>query len=240
MRPIDRRHLATTVLIHRLEAGQSRMKALHMVTIVAAFTSLLCGASLWTVPAGIVAGLALAQYRSAMVQRMATEEPVEDEEEPLEKLDLHELFTVIALAVPAVMIFVSPSVGACSFALALWSRRSIEDDEVLAIRLRATLPSRLEPIALGVVAGGTIAPIMRERGAAVDPPRPIPAPASGRCAACGVLDGPPAWVACPACDAHHHADCWDFADGCAIYGCGRRTEAPALPPGSILGPPKKS
>lgn len=236
MRPLDRRHLATVVLVNRLEAGQERLKILHLVSAVAALASLLWGASLWTVPVGLAAGMALSWYRQGLIQALVDHEPAPGEEEPLERLDLHELFTVIALAVPAVMIFVSPSVGACSFALSLWARSSVDGDEVLKIKLRASLPSRLEPLALGVVAGGTIAPIRRERSADAAPARPIPPPTSGRCAACGSHEGPETWVACPACDAHHHSDCWEFADGCSIYGCG---QAPATPRIASSDPPKK-
>ena len=41
-------------------------------------------------------------------------------------------------------------------------------------------------------------------------------------------------VSCPRCETGHHADCWTFGGGCAIYGCEKvsRRSAPAkdLPP----------
>jgi len=38
------------------------------------------------------------------------------------------------------------------------------------------------------------------------------------CPVCGEgLPGAP--VACPRCETPHHAECWEFAEGCAIYGC---------------------
>ena len=41
-----------------------------------------------------------------------------------------------------------------------------------------------------------------------------------RCALCGCADGPPRWLSCPTCETAHHAECWEFQGGCAVYGCG--------------------
>jgi hypothetical protein len=37
--------------------------------------------------------------------------------------------------------------------------------------------------------------------------------------------------ACPRCETPHHADCWEFAGGCAVYGCQveHSPDAPSLP-----------
>ena len=40
------------------------------------------------------------------------------------------------------------------------------------------------------------------------------------CQVCGdVLDGATPETRCPACETPHHSDCWNFAEGCAVYGC---------------------
>lgn len=45
------------------------------------------------------------------------------------------------------------------------------------------------------------------------------APAAA-CQVCGDgLDGSAPETRCPACDTPHHLDCWNFAEGCAVYGC---------------------
>lgn len=41
---------------------------------------------------------------------------------------------------------------------------------------------------------------------------------TGHCPVCGVHIGAEL-VACPRCETQHHPDCWEFAGGCAIYGC---------------------
>lgn len=62
-------------------------------------------------------------------------------------------------------------------------------------------------------------------GAPPAPAGPAPDPvwialAQGlRCAVCSTGDGPQDWVACPSCETSHHTDCWEFQDGCAVYGC---------------------
>lgn len=38
------------------------------------------------------------------------------------------------------------------------------------------------------------------------------------CRVCGARLSPPV-VACPRCEAPHHADCWDYNGGCSTYGC---------------------
>lgn len=35
-------------------------------------------------------------------------------------------------------------------------------------------------------------------------------------------------ILCPRCDTPHHPDCWEYNEGCAIYGCS--TSAAILPP----------
>lgn len=40
----------------------------------------------------------------------------------------------------------------------------------------------------------------------------------GHCGVCAGDLSPPI-LACPACGAQHHQECWEYADGCAIYGC---------------------
>lgn len=74
-------------------------------------------------------------------------------------------------------------------------------------------PSPVRPIPLD---RGAVAVLPR---AGVRSVRPIARLAGGRCAACGSTGGPTHWVACPTCEAAHHADCWDYVEGCSIYGC---------------------
>jgi hypothetical protein len=44
--------------------------------------------------------------------------------------------------------------------------------------------------------------------------------AEAACQVCGdSLDGATPETTCPACETPHHLDCWNFAEGCAVYGC---------------------
>ncbi|HXX95007.1 MAG TPA: hypothetical protein VEN81_15380 [Planctomycetota bacterium] len=43
----------------------------------------------------------------------------------------------------------------------------------------------------------------------------------GGCPVCACPLGPPV-RRCPTCGTSHHADCWEYFGGCAIYGCARR------------------
>jgi hypothetical protein len=46
-------------------------------------------------------------------------------------------------------------------------------------------------------------------------------PSRGRCPVCAIkLDGSP--TLCGKCRTPHHADCWNYAGRCAIFGCGSR------------------
>jgi hypothetical protein len=158
---------------------------------------------------------------------------------PVERLDLVELFIAIGLVVPGVMVLILPAVGMCSVALAVCARSARQKDAEVVENLLRALPARPERLALGVVAGGSIAPIQHDPAAMASGARSIDPPAAGCCAACGALEGPARWVACSACDASHHLDCWAFAGGCSIYGCQQTPEAPRRPPSSPLAPPKK-
>lgn len=57
-----------------------------------------------------------------------------------------------------------------------------------------------------------------------------------RCRVCGEgFTGRP--VVCPLCEAPHHQDCWNYAGGCATYGCAARAH-PAVPrPAVSVGAP---
>lgn len=48
--------------------------------------------------------------------------------------------------------------------------------------------------------------------------------AGGRCPVCGLslMEGV---VACGSCRTPHHADCWEYAERCSIFGCGSRRTA---------------
>lgn len=58
------------------------------------------------------------------------------------------------------------------------------------------------------------------------------------CGVCGTaMHG--ATKRCPACDTPHHFDCWEFAEGCSVYGCAQRLggSLPApVPSGSAASP----
>lgn len=51
----------------------------------------------------------------------------------------------------------------------------------------------------------------------IGPPVMVSSP-GGTCQVCGG-ELASEIVACPACETHHHRECWDFAGGCATYGC---------------------
>ena len=83
------------------------------------------------------------------------------------------------------------------------------------------------------------------------PTRKTPIPASARCLICGEGLALPVFD-CPTCATPHHAACWQWTGGCAVYGCKRRPrpvpevapEAPTsarplqmrVPPGAIARP----
>lgn len=51
---------------------------------------------------------------------------------------------------------------------------------------------------------------------------------AARCVVCrNELPADP--VLCPRCETPHHADCWEYLGGCAIYGCLKRDPVPARP-----------
>lgn len=57
---------------------------------------------------------------------------------------------------------------------------------------------------------------------------PPPAPATS-CPVCGeALEGRPVLL-CTACGTPHHADCWNYGRGCAVFACGERTARPPAP-----------
>lgn len=62
-------------------------------------------------------------------------------------------------------------------------------------------------------------------GVAHDDPAPVRQAACPVCA-CPIEADP---VICPRCSTPHHADCWEYSGGCAIFGC---TRAPSLSPSS--------
>jgi hypothetical protein len=41
----------------------------------------------------------------------------------------------------------------------------------------------------------------------------------GRCLVCGCAVAPSRSVRCTACQAPHHADCWEYNGGCSMFGC---------------------
>lgn len=43
------------------------------------------------------------------------------------------------------------------------------------------------------------------------------------CQVCGIPPAPSESVQCRLCGAPHHADCWEYNHGCAIYGCRERS-----------------
>lgn len=49
----------------------------------------------------------------------------------------------------------------------------------------------------------------------------------GPCPVCGQVLGRPI-SACASCHTPHHADCWEYNEGCAVYACGSKP-APPLP-----------
>lgn len=55
----------------------------------------------------------------------------------------------------------------------------------------------------------------------------------GPCPVCGQALGRPI-TACGNCHTPHHADCWEYNEGCAIYACGSKPAAPV--PGIRLAP----
>jgi hypothetical protein len=55
----------------------------------------------------------------------------------------------------------------------------------------------------------------------------------GPCPVCGQVLGRPL-TSCGTCHTPHHADCWSYNEGCAIYACGSKPAAP--PPTSRLAP----
>ncbi len=42
------------------------------------------------------------------------------------------------------------------------------------------------------------------------------------CQVCGDKGSLASARTCPTCSTPHHTDCWSYAGGCAIYGCGKR------------------
>ncbi|MBI4860396.1 MAG: hypothetical protein HY815_09060 [Candidatus Riflebacteria bacterium] len=64
-------------------------------------------------------------------------------------------------------------------------------------------------------------------------------PASGAtCPVCGDRLGD-RFTSCPRCETPHHAECWAWAGGCAIYGCSDRSAVaivPAAPSGALTEP----
>lgn len=59
---------------------------------------------------------------------------------------------------------------------------------------------------------------------------PLDLPAAPNCPVCGdVLAETPR--CCPRCDTPHHAECWDYLPGCAVFGC-----ADASPPAILEWP----
>lgn len=57
------------------------------------------------------------------------------------------------------------------------------------------------------------------------------------CRVCGTAVAPAVALGCVHCRAPHHADCWAFQGGCAIYGCGCEEVRPfpTLPPLDLPG-----
>ncbi|MBI4871864.1 MAG: hypothetical protein HY814_09895 [Candidatus Riflebacteria bacterium] len=49
------------------------------------------------------------------------------------------------------------------------------------------------------------------------------------CPVCGEPPEEPA-VRCPRCGTPHHADCWAYAAGCALFGCQPEPLRPTVPP----------
>ena len=63
------------------------------------------------------------------------------------------------------------------------------------------------------------------------------APKGPRCPVCAAGFTSGAATACPRCHTVHHADCWWYNHGCAIFGCAVRPgEAQAKPAGIPAGP----
>src|SRR5688572_24640795 len=54
-------------------------------------------------------------------------------------------------------------------------------------------------------------------------------PATSRCPVCANAIGGAA-RACTRCATPHHADCWEYSGGCAIYGCVETPAADGPPP----------
>ncbi|WP_164103244.1 RING finger protein [Candidatus Laterigemmans baculatus] len=58
-----------------------------------------------------------------------------------------------------------------------------------------------------------------EAGIAFSPTRPGNAGAEASCQVCGLPPAAEEIIYCEKCGAPHHADCWHYNRGCAIYGC---------------------
>lgn len=57
----------------------------------------------------------------------------------------------------------------------------------------------------------------------------LPAPTAAHCPVCATpVERAPR--ACPRCATPHHGDCWDYAGGCAIFGCETRPGAAPMDP----------
>lgn len=42
------------------------------------------------------------------------------------------------------------------------------------------------------------------------------------CGVCGAVIEGQRYIVCPSCETPHHADCWDYNEGCSVFGCATR------------------
>src|SRR5947209_5209469 len=56
-------------------------------------------------------------------------------------------------------------------------------------------------------------------------PRRTPLMSTTICKVCGckILEG--STISCPRCETPHHADCWEYNNGCSVFACNPGTKA---------------
>lgn len=61
----------------------------------------------------------------------------------------------------------------------------------------------------------------------------LPVRAMGPCPVCGQSLSKPI-SSCASCHTPHHAECWEYNEGCSIFGCGVKPAPPEPPPPSLM------